>query len=116
MSRYIGATGGLPPSYFYKLTRDASGYLVFTKVDLNADGTAVIVNNNAVSTDPEQQQQFDISSDVVVINVDANHELINQAAGHSQYKIKPEDLVYFINDSGDMIVRINGSYDYPAIV
>jgi hypothetical protein len=116
MSRYIGATGGLPPSYFYKLTRDASGYLVFTKVDLNADGTAVVVNNNAVSTDPEQQQQFDISSDVVVINVDANHELINQAAGHSQYKIKPEDLVYFINDSGDMIVRINGGYDYPAIV
>jgi hypothetical protein len=116
MSRYIGATGGLPPSYFYKLTRDASGYLVFTKIDLNADGTAVVVNNNAVSTDPEQQQQFDIGSDVVVINVDANHELINQAAGHSQYKIKPEDLVYFINDSGDMIVRINGSYDYPAIV
>jgi hypothetical protein len=116
MTRYIGATGGLPPNYFYKLTRDASGYLVFTKVDLNADGTAVVINNNAVSTDPEQQQQFDISSDVVVINVDANHELINQAAGHSQYKIKPEDLVYFINDQGNMIVRINGGYDYPAIV
>jgi hypothetical protein len=89
---------------------------VFTQVDLNADGTTVVVNNNAVSTDSEQQQQFDIGSDVVVINVDANHELINQAAGHSQYKIKPEDLVYFINDSGDMIVRINGGYDYPTIV
>ncbi len=116
MSRYIGATGGLPPSYFYKLTRDASGYLVFTKVDLNADSTTVVVNNNAVSTDSEQQQQFDIGNDVVVINVNADHEIINSAAGYSQYKIKPEDLVYFINDNGDMIVRINGSYDYPTIV
>ena len=116
MSRYIGATGGLPPSYFYKLTRDASGYLVFTKVDLNADSTAVVVNNNAVSTDSEQQQQFDIGSDVVVINVNADHEIINLAAGYSQYKIKSEDLVYFINNNGDMIVRINGGYDYPTIV
>ena len=41
MSRFIGATGNTPPSYFYRLTRDSTGYLVFTKVDLNADGTAV---------------------------------------------------------------------------
>lgn len=116
MSRFIGATGGLPPSYFYKLSRDTTGYLVFTKVDLNADGTAIVVNNNALGTAPDQQQQFDIGSDVVVINVDADHEIINSAAGHSQYKIKPEDLVYFINDNGDMIVRINGGYDYPTIV
>jgi hypothetical protein len=116
MSRFIGTTGGLPPSYFYKLTRDSTGYLVFTKVDLNADGTAVVINNNAVSTAEGEQQQFDISNDTVVINIDAGHEPINLAAGHSQYKIKPEDLLYFIDDDGDMIVRINGSRDYPTIV
>jgi hypothetical protein len=116
MSRFIGTTGGLPSSYFYRLTRDNTGYLVFTKVDLNADGTAVVINNNTVSTAEAEQQQFDISNDTVVINIDANHELINNAAGHSQYKIKPEDLLYFIDDNGDMIVRINGSRDYPTIV
>jgi len=116
MSRYIGTTGGLPPNYFYRLSRDSSGYLVFTKVDLNADGTEVVINTNASITAEGDQQSFDISSDAVVINIDANHELINQAAGHSQYKIKPEDLLYFINENGDLIVRINGSYDYPAIV
>jgi hypothetical protein len=52
----------------------------------------------------------------VIINIDAGHEIIDLAAGHSQYKIKPEDLLYFINDDGDMIVRINGSRDYPTIV
>ena len=116
MSRFIGTTGGLPSSYFYRLTRDNTGYLVFTKVDLNADGTAVVINNNTVSTAEAEQQQFDISNDTVIINIDANHELINNAAGHSQYKIKPEDLLYFIDDNGDMIVRINGSRDYPTIV
>jgi hypothetical protein len=116
MSRFIGATGGTPSSYFYRLTRDSTGYLVFTKVDLNADGTAVVINNNTVSTAEAEQQQFDISNDTVVINIDAGHEIINLAAGHSQYKIKPEDLLYFINDNGDMIVRINGSRDYPTIV
>jgi hypothetical protein len=116
MSRFIGATGGTPPSYFYRLTRDNTGYLVFTKVDLNADGSAVVINNNTVTTSEAEQQQFDISSDTAVINIDAGHEIINLAAGHSQYKIKPEDLLYFIDDNGDMIVRINGSRDYPTIV
>jgi hypothetical protein len=116
MSRFIGATGGTPPSYFYRLTRDNTGYLVFTKVDLNADGSAVVINNNTVTTSEAEQQQFDISSDTVVVNIDAGHEIINLAAGHSQYKIKPEDLLYFIDDNGDMIVRINGSRDYPTIV
>lgn len=116
MSSFIGATGGIPPSYFYRLTRDSTGYLTFTKIDLNADGTTVVINNNTVSTSETAQQQFDISNDTVVINIDAGHEVINLAAGHSQYKIKPEDLLYFINDNGDMIVRINGSRTYPSIV
>jgi hypothetical protein len=116
MSRYIGATGGLPPSYFYRLTRDRTGYLTFTKVDLNADTAEVVINSNTVSTMETEQQQFDISDDTVVINIDAGHEIIDLAAGHSQYKIKPEDLLYFINDNGDMIVRINGSRNYPSIV
>jgi len=116
MSRFIGATGNTPPSYFYRLTRDSTGYLTFTKVDLNADGTEVVINNNTISTSETEQQQFDISNDTVVINIDAGHEVIDPAAGHSQYKIKPEDLLYFINDNGDMIVRINGSRNYPSIV
>ena len=116
MSRFIGATGDIPHSYFYRLTRDSTGYLTFTKVDLNADGTEVVINNNTVTTSETEQQHFDISSDTVVINIDAGHNVISPAAGHSQYKIKPEDLLYFINDNGDMIVRINGSRDYPTIV
>jgi hypothetical protein len=116
MSRFIGATGDKPSSYFYRLTRDRTGYLTFTKVDLNADTAEVVINSNTVSTMETEQQQFDISNDTVVINIDAGHEIINLAAGHSQYKIKPEDLLYFINGNGDMIVRINGSRDYPTIV
>ena len=116
MSRFIGATGDTPQSYFYRLTRDSTGYLTFTKVDLNADGSEVVINNNTVTTAETEQQQFDISNDTVVINIDAGHNVIDLAAGYSQYKIKPEDLLYFINDNGDMIVRINGSRDYPTIV
>ena len=116
MSSFIGATGGIPPSYFYRLTRDSTGYLTFTKIDLNADTSEIAINNNTVSTMETEQQQFDISSDTVVINIDSGHNVIDLAAGHSQYKIKPEDLLYFINDNGDMIVRINGSRTYPSIV
>jgi hypothetical protein len=116
MTNFIGATGGIPPSYFYRLERDSTGYLRFTKIDLNADTGEVIINSNTVSTSETDQQQFDISSDTVVINIDAGHNVIDLAAGHSQYKIKPEDLLYFINDDGDMIVRINSSRTYPSIV
>jgi hypothetical protein len=116
MSRYIGATGDKPASYYYKLFRDSTGYLVFTKVDLNADSEVVVINNDQLVDEDSDQQSFDISSDIVVVNIDENHEVISPAAGHSQYKIKPEDLLYFLDDNGNLIVRINGSRDYPTIV
>ena len=120
MSNFIGSTGSVSPKYFYKLTRDITGYLVFTKVDLNTDSTEVIINNNTNTTSNADQLEFNISDylkdDGVVINVDENHEIIKKAAGHTQFKIKPEDLLYFINDDGNLIVRLNGSRNYPTIV
>jgi hypothetical protein len=120
MSNFIGSTGSVSPKYFYKLTRDNTGYLVFTKVDLNTATDVVVINNNINTTSNADQLEFNISDylkdDGVVINVDENHEIIKKAAGHTQFKIKPEDLLYFINDDGNLIVRLNGSYNYPTIV
>jgi hypothetical protein len=48
--------------------------------------------------------------------MDANHNIINKSMGYSQYKVRPDDLLYFINEDGEMIVRINGTYSYPATV
>lgn len=116
MSRYIGSTGGTVPTYFYRFERDETGYLTFTKVDINADGDEIVINDVTARGDQESQLDFDLSNDVVVINMDENHALINKSAGVTQYKIKAEDLLYFLDDNGEMIVRINGSYDYPVIV
>lgn len=118
MTNYIGPTGALAtsPKYFYRLSRDDSGYLIFTKIDLNADTETVIINDNTLSTNEEDQIPLDLTNDTVVVNIDAGHEVIKLAGGYSQYKVKADDLVYFIDNDGNMILRINGSYNYPEIV
>jgi hypothetical protein len=118
MSNRIGSTldAGLI-KYFYRLSRDDEGYLTFTKVNLALDNETIVIDDPEARADEELQSDFGgFDGDTLVINMDANHNIINKSMGYSQYKVRPDDLLYFINDDGEMVVRINGTYSYPATV
>lgn len=118
MSNYIGSTiDASLIKYFYRLSRDSEGYLTFTKVNLALDDETIVIDDPEARADEEAQSDFGgFDNDTLVINVDANHNIVNKSMGYSQYKVRPDDLLYFINEDGEMIVRINGTYSYPTTV
>lgn len=112
-SRYIGSTLPEPGRFFYKLTRADDGYLTLTKYDLVADNDTIVINDLILRNDQENQLDFDFGSNMAVYNVDENHEIINKAAGHVQIKVSADDLHYFIDDNGYLVLRFNNDYEYP---
>ena len=118
MTNFIGST--IDPGsvkYFYRLSRDSEGYLTFTKVNLALDDDEIIIDDPEIRDTDETQSDFGgFDNDTLVVNVDANHNVINKSLGNCQYKVRPDDLLYFINEDGEMVVRINGTYNYPTTV
>lgn len=115
MSNYIG-TAPVPKElkkFFYKLTRNSNQELIYTKVAIDSDSAANIVVNDPdlrVGTEQHAFQGFD--TDYVVINTDANHEIVDEALGVSQYKVRNDDINYYVDENGNLIARINQTYSY----
>jgi hypothetical protein len=118
MARYIGP--GLLPrgakKYMYRMTKDNLGYLTFTKVDLELDEFTLTFNDTA-DRDVEVQQEFPgFDVDQLFDNITEEHLVINETLGITQIRFSHDDLLYWIDDDGYLVVRINGNRDYPAEV
>jgi len=118
MARYIGP--GLLPrgakKYMYKMTKDDLGYLTFTKVDLELDEFTLTINDTE-DRDVEVQQEFPgFDVDQLFDNITEEHLVINESLGITQIRFSHDDLLYWIDDDGYLVVRINGNRDYPAEV
>lgn len=118
MARYIGY-GPLPrgaKKYMYKLTKDDSGYLTFTKVDLEFDDFTLTINDTADRTSETQQEFSGFDVDQLFDNINADHTVINETLGSTQIRFSHDDLLYWVDDDGYLVVRYNGNRDYPAEV
>lgn len=115
MSNYIGAgpTGKQTKTYFYKLTRNENSELIFTKVDLASSTDTVTVNDPMLIDGSELVHEFaGFETDYVVNNIAEDHTPIEKSLGHSQYKVRAEDINYYIDENGNFIARLNRSYNY----
>jgi hypothetical protein len=116
MSRYIGPSPG-QKTFFYGFSRTNDGELTFTKVDFLADaGEVVVINDLTLRDDQEAQYDFPGFDTDFFDGRNANHELVNQSLKYEQYKFRSADLYYFIDEDGQLVVRINEEYTYPASV
>ena len=114
MSNYIGQ-GPVPREsrkYFYKLTRNSNQELILTKIDLNNSSEEVVINDPELRNTNAQHAFAGFGTDYVVINTDENHAIIDEALGTSQYKVRNDDINYFVNEDGNLIARINARYTY----
>ena len=118
MSRYIGPSPGANnKTFFYGFSRTNDGELTFTKVDFLAGyGQTVVINDLTLRDDQEAQYDFPGFETDYFDGRGANHELVNQSLNYEQYKFRGEDLYYFIDEDGQLVVRINEEYTYPASV
>ena len=100
----------------YKLTKDDEGYLTFTKIDLEFDDYELTINDTADRVDEEQQEFPGFAVDQLFDNINPDHTIINQSLGITQIRFSHDDLLYWVDDNGYLVVRYNGNRDYPAEV
>lgn len=115
MTYYIGQQPGDilgdAPRYFYGLRRTDNGEIYFVKVDqLNAN-EAVEINN--LGPEEENFNEFEVGIDFFEgRNVD--HTLVFDNLKYEQYRWDDRSLYYYIDDDGQLVVRINQKYTYPT--
>lgn len=113
MSNYVFGNNsaellGNQPRYFYALRRDDNGDVYFTRVDQLA-GEDIEVNNPGDVED--NFEKFQVGVDMLN-GVASNKERIYPNLKYDQYRWDEKYLSYYINDAGELIVRIGKSYDY----
>ena len=80
---------------------------------IDSDAAAnIVVNDPDLRVGNEQHTFQGFDTDYVVINTDANHEIVDPALGVTQYKVRNDDINYYVDASGNLIARINQTYSY----
>ena len=118
MTYYIGQTSALTdvlgegnPRYFYALRRDDDGLLYFAKIDQLTDLGTITVNNSGLTED--DYTDFEYGVDFFDGRLAEDHSRPYGNLQWDQYRWDSKNVYYYINTSGEFIVRINQSYVYP---
>jgi len=119
MNYYLGNVGSesaLGPSntrYFYALRVDDEGTLYFTRVDQWTGSDTIEINKPGASED--DWQFFEIGIDFFDGKTE-DHERPYKNLYFDQYKFDSKSIYYYLNENGELIVRLNQSYNYPQDV
>jgi hypothetical protein len=115
MTYYIGQQPnellGDNPRYFYGLRRTDDGEIYFVKVDQLNINDSIEINN--VGDDEENFNDFELGIDFFE-GRDIDHEPVFDNLKYEQYRWDPRSLYYYIDDDGQLVVRINQKYTYPT--
>jgi hypothetical protein len=118
MTYYIGQTSALTdvlgegnPRYFYALRRDDDGLLYFAKIDQLTDLGSITINNSGLTEG--DYTEFEYGVDFFDGRLAEDHSRPYDNLQWDQYRWDSKNVYYYINTSGEFIVRINQSYVYP---
>jgi hypothetical protein len=101
---------GNAPKFFYGLRRTAEGSLYFARIN-QLSNESLTINNPG---DPlENFDEFEVGIDFYE-GRNANHEIVFENLKYEQYRWDNRSLFYYVNENGELVVRINQSYTYPT--
>jgi len=118
MANYIGFTpeqiyGAVKNRFFYGLRRTDNGELFLGKLDQLKTNDSVTVNNPG---DPEQNYPSYEEGQDFLEGRDAFHNIVYENLNYEQFRWDDRNLYYYINDEGELVVRINQSFTYDESV
>jgi len=99
------------PRYLYAMRRTDDGELYVNRFDQLSNTDSITINQNG--TTDGNYDQFETGVDFFE-GRDVNHELVYDNLNYEQYRWDGRSLWYYINDDGELVVRINGTYSYPS--
>ena len=98
--------------YFYGIKRDANGFLVLTKVNMDSSTDSIDIQDlNHIGSLERTFDGFEEGVDYFD-GVDAARNESFQGLNFEQYKWSADDLYYYVDGQGQLCVRINVPYNY----
>lgn len=106
--QYINAAG---ERYFYGLRRTTDGELFIGKVDQLDVNDQLSINKPGDPTENYNnfQQGVDFFEGRNVF-----HEIEFDNLQYEQYRWENRNIYYYVNTDGELVLRVNQEYDYPA--
>ena len=99
------------PKFFYGLRRTAEGQLYLSRVNqLNNDDAIEI---NVAGDEEDNFTEFEAGSDFFE-GRNINHDIVYNNLKYEQYRWDNRSVLYYVNDNGELIMRINQKYTYPT--
>lgn len=98
------------PRYFYALRRTDDGLLFFAKIDQLKDPDTVTINNPGASED--DFTEFEYGIDFFDGRSDNDRSRTYPNLQWDQYRWDNKNMYYYINEQGELVVRINQSFTY----
>ena len=116
-THYVGQTpnvsellGDGQPRYFYALRRTEQGTLFFAKIDQLKDTDTITINNPGASVD--DFTEFEYGVDFFDGRLELDHSRPYDNLQWDQYRWDNKNTYYYVNENGELVVRINQSYTY----
>jgi hypothetical protein len=99
------------PKYFYGIRRTEEGSVYLAKVNQLSNSDTVEVNVAGPLEDNYEEYEAGID---FYEGRDVNHNIVYANLKYEQYRWDNRSVYYYINDNGELILRINQSYTYPS--
>lgn len=102
---------GDSPRYFYALRKNENGSLFLVKNDQLTEVENIEINK----TGRFEDNYTDFESGVDFFEgINVNHETMFENLRYPQYKWDSRSYLYYIDNDGQLVVRINQGYVYPS--
>lgn len=105
------------PRYFYGLARQDGGAddgdLYFYKIDQLTSSATMVLNNPGASS--ANFENFEYGVDFFDGRLATDHSRPYANLVYDQYRWDNKDCYYYIDSNGELVVRINQVYTYPAL-
>ena len=98
------------PRFFYGLQRTEDGTLYFYKIDQLRDASTITLN--VPGPNSGNFEQFEYGIDFFDGRLATDHSRPYPNLVFDQYRWDGKDCYYYINNNGELIVRVNRSYQY----
>ena len=93
------------------MRRTDDGELFIAKVDQLSAGDSIAINNEG---DPANNyEDFEQGQDFLE-GRNVNHEKVYTNLNYEQFRWDNRSINYYIDDSGNLVARINEGYTYPT--
>jgi hypothetical protein len=99
------------PKYFYGIRKTEEGSIYFAKINQLSNSDTVEINVAGPLEDNYEEYEAGID---FYEGRDVNHNIVYANLKYEQYRWDNRSVYYYINDNGELILRINQSYTYPS--